>query len=114
MTKRKSLRDAFPHVMDRAYKQYQQRQNIFYFYTGLGNYTGMSAQSLREFADAVTNVNVASLEFHVSGGDFERWVTDKGFPRLATRFQSIRKRNVQGEPLRQQLSKAIRAFLIAR
>lgn len=97
--------------MDRAYKQHQQQQLIFYFYIGYGNYTGRSAQSLPEFADALMQVEEAALDFHLYGGDFERWITAKGFPSLATRFRAIRRRKVKGEPLRQQLGKAVRAFL---
>lgn len=111
LAKRKSLLDEFPDVMDRAYKQHQRQQLIFYFYTEYGNYTGRSAQSLPEFAEAIAQVDEVSLAFHLYGGDFERWITEKGFPQLATQFRAIRRRKVKGEPLRQQLSQAVRTFL---
>ena len=110
MAKRKRLLDEFPDVMDRAYKQYQRQQLIFYFYIGYGNYTGRSAQSLSEFADVITTVDVTSLDFHLYGGDFERWITEKGFPQLAAKFRAIRRRKVKGEPLRQALSQIMNVF----
>lgn len=52
------------------------REKAFYFFTSIGNYTGESASSLKEFMEKVNEVNVKSLEFHLYRGDFEKWVND--------------------------------------
>lgn len=52
------------------------REKAFYFFTSIGNYTGESAGSLKEFMEKVNGVNVKSLEFHLYRGDFEKWTSD--------------------------------------
>jgi hypothetical protein len=50
------------------------RENAFYFFTSIGNYTGVSADSLEEFMKKILEVNAKSLEFHLYRGDFQKWV----------------------------------------
>jgi hypothetical protein len=52
------------------------REKAFYFFTSIGNYTGESAASLKEFMDKINVVNVKSLEFHLYRGDFEKWIEE--------------------------------------
>ena len=52
------------------------REKAFYFFTSIGNYTGESASSLKEFMDKINEVNVKSLEFHFYRGDFEKWIAE--------------------------------------
>ena len=52
------------------------RENAFYFFTSIGNYTGHRAMSLKEFANKIKEVKIASLEFHLYRGDFEKWVDE--------------------------------------
>ena len=52
------------------------RENAFYFFTSVGNYTGQSAMSLEEFANKIREVKIASLEFHLYRGDFEKWTDE--------------------------------------
>jgi hypothetical protein len=52
------------------------REKAFYFFTSIGNYTGKSAASLKEFAKKILDVNVKSLEFHLYRGDFEKWIAE--------------------------------------
>lgn len=80
------------------------REKAFYFFTSLGNYTGESATSLKEFADKVKLVNIKSLEFHLSRRDFEKWATevleDKDLAAKMVRLQTI---GLTGELLRNRL-----------
>jgi hypothetical protein len=80
------------------------REKTFYFFTSIGNYTGESAASLKEFMEKVKTVNVKSLEFHLSRGDFEKWITevleDK---KLALDVWRLQKSNLLGDSLRNQL-----------
>ena len=50
------------------------REKAFYFFTSIGNYTGKSATSLKEFAKEILDVNIKSLEFHLYRDDFEKWI----------------------------------------
>lgn len=80
------------------------REKAFYFFTSIGNYTGESAASLKEFMEKITHVNVKSLEFHLYRGDFGRWINevleDK---RLAEEVAKLQKANLAGDALRHQL-----------
>jgi len=80
------------------------REKAFYFFTSIGNYTGASAASLKEFMEKVNEVNVKSLEFHMYRGDFERWVSEVlQDGELAMDIRRLQKLNLMGEPLRNQL-----------
>ncbi len=52
------------------------RDNAFYFFSSIGNYTGENAASLEEFVKKIGEVNAKSLEFHFYRGDFEKWVAE--------------------------------------
>jgi hypothetical protein len=80
------------------------REKAFYFFTSIGNYTGESATSLKEFTDKINEVNVKSLEFHFYRGDFEKWIVevleDKD---LAEYIRKLRRQGLTGDELRIQL-----------
>jgi ribosomal protein L15 len=80
------------------------REKAFYFFTSIGNYTGVSASSLKEFMEKLNEVNVKSLEFHMYRGDFEKWVSEVlQDGELAMDIRRLQKLNLMGEPLRNQL-----------
>lgn len=80
------------------------REKAFYFFTSIGNYTGASALSLKEFMEKINEVNVKSLEFHLYRGDFEKWVNDVlQDGELAADIKRLQKLNLVGEALRNQL-----------
>jgi hypothetical protein len=80
------------------------REKAFYFFTSIGNYTGESAASLKEFMEKINIVNIKSLEFHLYRGDFEKWaievLEDK---RLADKIGKLRSLNYSGDALKEQL-----------
>lgn len=82
----------------------------FNFYIAIGQPTGMSAETIREFHDLVLKVDVASLEFHLGRGDFENWfrlaVVDAGF---ADELVKMKKADLKGEDLRKAIAKAAEA-----
>ena len=81
------------------------REKAFYFFTSIGNYTGSSAASLKEFMGRINEVNVKSLEFHLGRGDFEKWVADVlQDQELAAEIKRLQKQNLTGNGLRDQLS----------
>jgi hypothetical protein len=81
------------------------REKAFYFFTSIGNYTGVSAASLKEFVEKINEVNVKSLEFHLYRGDFEKWIADTLEDKeLAEDIRKLQKINLSGDGLRNQLS----------
>jgi hypothetical protein len=89
------------------------REKAFYFYDDIGNYTGKSAASLKEFADTVKAVDVKSLAFHLRRGDFENWITevlkDEGLGKQVR--DELRTTNSRGEDLRNRLHSIVTARL---
>ena len=86
------------------------REEAFYFFTSIGNYTGVSAASLDEFLQKVKDVDIKSLEFHLFREDFEKWVSQiLGDGRLADDIRSIRIQKIVGNSLRDRLY-----FLVSR
>ena len=80
------------------------REKAFYFFTSIGNYTGESAASLKEFAKKINEVNVKSIEFHLYRGDFKKWVAEVLEDReLAEEVQKLQKLFLTGDELRIQL-----------
>lgn len=80
------------------------REKAFYFFTSIGNYTGMSASSLKEFMERVNEVNVKSVEFHLYRGDFDKWIDEVLLDaELAGDVRRIQKLNLTGDSLRNQL-----------
>ncbi|MGC9345883.1 MAG: DUF5752 family protein [Candidatus Bathyarchaeales archaeon] len=80
------------------------REKAFYFFTSIGNYTGESAASLKEFLEKINEINVKSLEFHLYRGDFEKWIAEVLEDKeLASEIGELQKFNLTGEALRDQL-----------
>ena len=48
----------------------------FHFYTGIGDYCGVSVHSLEEFADALQYVCSEAIVFHFEREDFQNWIRD--------------------------------------
>lgn len=80
------------------------REKAFYFFTSIGNYTGESAESLKEFMKKINEVNVKSLEFHLYRGDFSKWAAEVlEDNELAEELRRLQGSNLSGDSLRNQL-----------
>jgi hypothetical protein len=80
------------------------RENAFYFFTSVGNYTGQRAISLEDFAHKIGEVEIVSLEFHLYRGDFEKWTAEVLEDReLARRIGALKHLKPVGNALRDQL-----------
>jgi hypothetical protein len=80
------------------------RENAFYFFTSVGNYTGQSAMSLEEFAIKIREVPTASLDFHFYRGDFEKWTNEVlEDSELTKRIKAMKLLGPVGNNLRDQL-----------
>jgi len=76
----------------------------FHFYTGIDQYAGLSAKSFGEFCDRLKEVDVKALEFHVSRGDLENWITGVfNDIQLAKEMAKMRESKLTGENLRKEI-----------
>jgi hypothetical protein len=86
----------------------------FYFYKALGKYTGKNAMSLKDFAKMLQIVDVQSVDFHFSRGDFRRWIQFiLGDVDLSIRINQI-PQDTRGEKLRSVLIKNVNERIGAR
>lgn len=87
------------------------REKAFYFFTSIGNYTGESAASLKEFVEKIREVNAKSLEFHFYRGDFGKWIAEVlEDEELAEQVRTFR----DSSPIREDLKNGLYRILIER
>ena len=80
----------------------------FRFYTEVGQSTGASARSLKEFYETIKTIDAASLEFHLYREDFTNWVQAVVKDEvLATELENVRQSELKGESLRKRLMSVI-------
>ena len=80
------------------------RNNAFYFFTSVGNYTGHRAMSLEEFVHKIKEIETTSLEFHLYRGDFEKWADEVlEDHELTGRISAVKLLEPIGNALRDQL-----------
>lgn len=91
------------------------KENAFYFYTSVDQYTGESASSLEEFLDKVRVVDIESLEFHLQRGDFKKWFREVWFcEELVEKTRKIERLGLKGEALRTHAHTYVSNFLKTR
>jgi alpha-amylase len=84
----------------------------FLFYNAPGDYTGKNATSLKDFAKMLQVIDVQSIDFHFSRGDFRRWIQFiLGDVDLATRINRI-PQDTRGEKLRGYLLSVVNERII--
>jgi hypothetical protein len=80
----------------------------FNFYFDIGEPSGASAGSIKEFYDLTKKINTVSLEFHLFRGDFENWFGDAAEdPAFAGELAKLRAINLKNEELRTAITKAM-------
>ena len=87
----------------------------FHFYTAVGNYCGVSAHSLEEFADALQYVCSAAIVFHFERGDFQNWIRDIiGDIELAQKIDDIKmcNRHLAAECCRKEFVDTVRIRIL--
>jgi predicted ArsR family transcriptional regulator len=78
-------------------------ERAFHFYTSIGHYSGISANSLQDFCDKIQKVSTQTIEFHVPRKDFENWLHNLGDDELAKKLAIVREQGLSGEELRQKI-----------
>ena len=86
-------------------------KNGFHFYTDIGNYTGITATSLSEFALKLQIIPKESVVFHFRRHDFQNWIkyTIKDAA-LAQRINNTKLEQTT-EDLRKELVATVRASI---
>jgi len=82
-------------------------ERAFYFYADIGRPLGVIASGLKEFGSQLKTIEVASLEFHLKRGDFEKWVQMLGDADLANSLAKLREGGLSGEKLRTELVRIV-------
>jgi hypothetical protein len=86
-------------------------ENGFHFYTGIGNYTGITATNLNEFAVKLQTVPIESVTFHFERKDFQQWIKDTiKDSELAEQMNRI-KHGLPAEDLRKEILHTVNARL---
>ena len=84
----------------------------FLFYNALGDYAGKNATSLKDLVKMLQIIDVQSIDFHFSRGDFRRWIQlIVGDVDLAIRINRI-PQDTRGEKLRGYLIRVVNERLI--
>ncbi len=82
---------------------YAPHDKAFEFYSSLGQPLHLHAHSLRDFANKLEKVTIASIEFHTKRDDFATWLMGLGDEELAKKTNLMKKKMLAGEELRKQL-----------
>ncbi|MEM2913585.1 MAG: DUF5752 family protein [Candidatus Bathyarchaeia archaeon] len=85
------------------------QEKAFKFYKGINEPLEVSSSSLKDFLEKIKEVDVKSIEFHASRGDFELWIHFLGDVELAKRLRIIRELNLSGEELRDEIYSALKS-----
>ena len=81
----------------------------FQFYTAIGNYTGITATNLTEFATQLQKIPMESITFHFQRKDFQQWIKNTiKDTELAEQMNKIRV-GLSAEDLRKEILSTVKA-----
>lgn len=69
----------------------------------------MSSNGLIDFCERLGSIDIESIEFHASRGDFESWVRFLGDIELERKLSLIREADLTGDALREKLYETLRS-----
>ena len=73
----------------------------FFFFSSIGNYTGVSASTPRDFLEKLAEVDAKCIEFHMSRGDFQKWFRDVWhMEEIAEQIDKIKHLGLRGDAMR--------------
>jgi hypothetical protein len=84
-------------------------EKAFYFYYDINQYSGVHADSLTDFIDKIENLDLKSIEFHLSRKDFENWIRSLGDLELSKKLELLRMAQLSGENLRKQVYETVKS-----
>jgi len=82
-------------------------EKAFHFYYDINQYSGVHADSLKDFVDKIKNVDLKSIEFHIPRKDFECWISSLDDIELSKKLGLLRIAGLSGENLRKELYKTV-------
>ncbi|MGE5637143.1 MAG: hypothetical protein ACM3WQ_00410 [Chloroflexota bacterium] len=82
-------------------------EKAFHFYTAMHKPLNLFACGLKDFSEKIETVDVASLEFHLQRGDFEKWFTNICDTELAKKMELLKATGIKGDQLRTKLQEII-------
>jgi DNA-binding HxlR family transcriptional regulator len=82
-------------------------EKAFHFYAGVGKPLNLFAHNLRDFCEKILKVNIDSIEFHMSRGDFSAWFAGIGDAELAKKVMLLKEKKTAGEELRGKLCEIV-------
>ena len=84
----------------------------FQFYTAIGNYTGITATNLNEFAAILQTIPLESINFHFQRKDFQQWLKDTvKDTELAEQMNNI-KQGLSAEDLRKEILSIVKTRVV--
>jgi hypothetical protein len=84
------------------------QDKAFHFYVDLGKPLGLQASSLQDFWEKIPKVNLDSIKFHTSRGDFESWFTAIGDVELAKKVALLKEKKMPEDALRGSLREIVK------
>jgi hypothetical protein len=84
-------------------------ERAFHFYYDINQYSGVHADSLKEFVDKIQTVDLKSVEFHIPRKDFELWIRSLGDLELSKRMELLRMAQLSGEELRKEVYETVKS-----
>lgn len=84
-------------------------ERAFHFYRGIDRPTGVLSDSLVDLCEKIKTLDIEPIQFHLSRGDLENWISSLGDIELARRLRMIRDKRLGGQALRERIYKTIRS-----
>lgn len=82
-------------------------EKAFHFYVAMHKPLNVFACGLKDFSEKIETVDMASLEFHLQRGDFEKWFATIGDAELAKKMALLKATGIKGNSLRTKLKEII-------
>lgn len=79
------------------------QDKTFHFYARIGEPLSLDANSLQDFCNKIPKISADSIDFHMSRGDFEAWLSGLGDMELAKKVALLKEKKMNGEELRMRL-----------
>jgi DNA-binding Lrp family transcriptional regulator len=83
-------------------------ETAFHFYTGIDHPLSIFAKNLIDFCETIKSIDVRSIEFHMTRGDFQQWIRYLGDLELEKRLGLISVSSLGDDTLREKLYHTLR------
>jgi hypothetical protein len=84
-------------------------ERAFHFYYDINQYTGVHADSLKDFVEKIQKVDLKSIEFHIPRRDFELWIRSLGDLELSKKIELLQMAQLSSEELRKEIYETVKS-----